>query len=155
MNYRYEVDGRHLRLTADSAAAAAAALARQRWGGCGGVESLRMIGRSYRYLGHGLGGAGNICGKVWRAVIVKQPTPEQRYGGVGYVREAMTVRLFEGMVKSEEVPAADWPFCAERQQAVDAMVAAAAANAAAAAEWRRQRHERWRQHAAAARARLG
>ena len=47
MRYRYTgSDGKQRAATADDAGKFAAALARQRWGNVGGVESLTMIGRT-------------------------------------------------------------------------------------------------------------
>ena len=147
MRYRY--DGKAI--TADSAAAAALALARRDYGDCGGVESLRMIGRSWQNIC----GGGRICGKVWRAMLVLQPTAEQRFTGIGYTRRQRVVRIIEGRVKAKDMPAPEWPEN-EAVAAGSAMAAASAEAAAAAArQWRAEREAKWRLHAARARAALG
>ena len=145
MRYRYTgSDGKQRAAVADDAGKFAAALARQRWGSNGGVESLAMIGRSWRDNGFGGGG---IVGKVWRAVIVKRPTAEQAYSGRGYVRESEVVRFLEGRVRPQDIPPPDFPFCAERQAVMDDMAAAADRAAAAARLWRAERKEKRRKHA--------
>ena len=147
MRYRY--DGKAI--TADSAAQAAMALARREYGGNSGVESLQMIGRSWQNIC----GGGKICGKVWRAVIVTTPTPEQRYTGIGYVRRQRIVRIIEGRVKAKDMPAPEWPQNEVVAAASVMATAQAEAAAAAARQWRRDREERWHKAKTRARAALG
>ena len=150
MTYRH--DGSGGAITAETAAIAARRLARREYGTQGRVESLRMVGRSWKPNGWG-GGA--IVGKVWRAVVILAPTDEQRYLGTGYTRQQRVIRIIEGRVRPQDMPAPEWP--SNDTAAAGAAMAAAAAAAAAeeAREWRRQRHLRWQAATQRARAALG